>query len=71
MLSNLLAGINGVEFSGIGRVEFFQILFPLHRKQLPFGIVALFAAWHDVVFGALAATGHRHYVIHGQFFGQS
>ena len=55
-------------FSG---VELFQVLIPFHGKQLFFGIVALFAAWHDIAFGAFSAAGYGHNVIHGQLFGQS
>lgn len=36
---------------------------------MPFGSVALLTGCDDVAFGAPAATGDGHNMVHGQFFG--
>ena len=51
-------------------MKLFEILLPFHGQQLLFGIVAFFAAGHYITFGALAAAGYGHNVIHGQIFGR-
>jgi len=51
-------------------VELFKVLLPFHWQQLFFGVVAFLAAGHHVAFGALAAAGYGHNVIHGQVFGR-
>ena len=45
-------------------------MLPFHGQQLFFGVVAFFAAGHDIALGALAAAGYGHAVIHGQIFGR-
>ena len=66
VVSNYSGWIHSVGISGIGRVKFLQVLFPLHGQQLFFGIVAFFAARHDIASGALSAPGNGYNVIHGQ-----
>jgi len=51
-------------------IELLKVLFPFHGKQLFFGVVAFFAAGRHIAFGALAAPGNGHDVIHGQFIGR-
>ena len=48
----------------------FEIIFPLHRQELFFHIVARFTARNHVSPGAFAAAGNRNDVIHGQLFGR-
>ena len=51
-------------------MELFEVFFPLHGQKLFFGVVACFAAGHDVAPGAFAAARYRHDVIHCQRAGR-
>ena len=43
---------------------------PLYGKELLFGVVALFAAGHDVALGAFSPAGNRYDMVHGELFGR-